>query len=96
MELLPPSAADSLFESELLETHDKQPDKKKTQHFYSDMINRSRVKYMKDLIQDKAGDRAKVAFLSNDGSFAGASLLFTIPKDNYNTSYVNVGIQNCH
>ena len=39
---------------------------------------------MEGLIQDKADDRAKAAFLSNDGSFAGA-WLFSIPKDNYNT-----------
>ena len=39
---------------------------------------------MEDLIQDKADDRAKAAFLSNDGSFAGA-WFFSIPKDNYNT-----------
>ena len=67
-------------ESELLETHDKKSDKKKTQHLYSDMINRSRVKCMGDVIQDKVYDSAKAAFLRNDGSFAGA----------------NFGIQNCH
>ena len=39
---------------------------------------------MEDLTQQNADDRAKEAFLSNDGSFAGV-WLFSIPNDNYNT-----------
>ena len=80
------SAATELNETLLLEAYDAKPSdkKRKTQHFYSDFINRLRAKEMSLLIQDHGSDVEKATFLSTDGSLAGA-FLFNIPKEWHST-----------
>ena len=72
-------AATNLDEIQLLVVHDQKENKKKTQHVYSDIINRFRAKHMQELVRDHGDATEKANFLSNDGSFAGA-WLFSIPK----------------
>ena len=78
------AAANALDELEILTTYDAKVGKKKTQHFYSDIINRFRAKKMEELIKDHGMAIEKAGFLSNDGSFAGA-WLFNVPKDTHST-----------
>ena len=78
------NAASELDELPLLIAHDNKENKKKTQHVYSEFINRSRAKYMSLLIKDLGTPIAQANHLSNDGSFAGA-WLHGIPKDSYST-----------
>jgi len=79
-------AVTALEELPLLRAHDANPSasKRKTQHFYSDFINRHRAKEMEDLMIDHGSDIDKARFLSTNGSFAGA-WLFNIPKDKHST-----------
>jgi hypothetical protein len=78
-------AATSLDELSVLEAHDNDPNsKRKTQHFYSDFINRCRAKEMEELMLDHGSDTERARFLSNNGSLAGA-WLFNVPKDKYST-----------
>ena len=78
-------AATSLDELNILEAHDNDPNsKRKTQHFYSDLINRSRAKEMEELMLDHGSDVERARFLSNNGSLAGA-WLFNVPKDKHST-----------
>ena len=68
-------AATSLDELSVLEAHDNDPNsKRKTQHFYSDFINRCRAKEMEELMLDHGSDTERTRFLRNNGSLAGAWL----------------------
>ena len=80
------AAVEDLDETQILTDYDALPSdkKKKTQHFYSDFINRYRAKRMQLNFQDHGNNVQKARFLSCDGSFAGA-WLFNIPKDQHNT-----------
>jgi hypothetical protein len=77
-------AATGLDELPLLTAHDAKEDKKKTQHFFSDIVNRYRAKNFGELVRDHADAIEKAKYLSSDGSFAGA-WLFSIPKDTPST-----------
>jgi hypothetical protein len=77
-------AADDMDETQILTDFDIKEDNRKTQHFYSDIINRSRAKRMEELVKDHGDPIEKASFLSNDGSFAGA-FLFNIPRDTHST-----------
>ena len=79
-------AASSLYESPRLQRYDETlaETKKKTQHFYSDFINRSRAKEVEEMLMDNDNATNKARFHSNDGSFAGA-WLFNVPTDKHST-----------
>ena len=79
-------AAEHLGELPALQVYDsnKSSSKRKTQHFYSDFINRSRAKEMELGLEDHATEADQARFRSNNGSFAGA-WLFNIPKDRHST-----------
>jgi hypothetical protein len=79
-------AASHLFELPALTAYDSDTTsrKMKTQHLYSDFINRSRAKEIELLIMDHGSEADRARFLSNNGSLAGA-WLFNIPKDKHST-----------
>jgi len=79
-------AAKDLLELPVLTAYnsDTTSRKMKTQHLYSDFINRSRAKEMELQTADHGTGEMKARFLSNNGSLAGA-LLFIIPKDKHST-----------
>jgi hypothetical protein len=79
-------AASSLYESPRLKRYDETlaETKKKTQHFYSDFINRSRAKEVEEMLMDNDNATNKARFHSNEGSFAGA-WLFNVPTDKHST-----------
>ena len=73
-------AANTLLELPMLEAYDAKPqsEKRKTQHFYSDIINRFRAKEIGENLKDNGPLWENARFLSNDGSMAGA-WLFNVP-----------------
>jgi hypothetical protein len=79
-------AANDLLELPVLTAYDSDNTsrKMKTQHLYSDFINRSRALEMEILTSDRGSGEMQARFLSNNGSFAGA-WLFNIPKDKHST-----------
>ena len=80
MKALVTHAADTLLEVPLLEAYDSKPqsEKRKTQHFYSDIINRFRAKEIGENLKDNGSRWENARFHSNDGSMAGA-WLFNVP-----------------
>jgi len=79
-------AAAKLEELPILQGHDDSllTNKRKTQHFYSDFINRCRAKEIEDSITDHTSETYRARFHSNNGSFAGA-WLFNVPTDKHST-----------